>query len=185
MTDKCSYYLHSMSQLVQCELGELTWHSALRVLACRKFVCYNSILKAESSISSVCELFLSLIIAQLSPSQVYLTPCSQLWPPCVPPPSLPPLHASRFFIPNNLCTDPQVENTLHFHSPRAWDSMMGNIWQIYQEAPQSEKTCTFFKINSRICVSYQHETCLVHWFMSQRYYRLELQVLLYEQTVLS
>lgn len=112
MTDKCSYYLHSMSQLVQCELGELTWHSALRVLACRKFVCYNSILKAESSISSVCELFLSLIIAQLSPSQVYLTPC-------VPPPSLPPLHASRFFIPNNLCTDPQVENTLHFHSPRA------------------------------------------------------------------
>lgn len=66
MTDKCSYYLHSMPQLVQHELGELTWHSAVRVLACRKFVCYSSILNAESSISSVCELLLSLITAQLN-----------------------------------------------------------------------------------------------------------------------
>lgn len=68
MTDKCSYYLHSMPQLVQDELSELTWHSAVRVLACRKFDCHHSILSAESSISSVCELFLSLITAQLSPS---------------------------------------------------------------------------------------------------------------------
>ena len=37
MTDKCSYYLYSMPQLVQHELGELTWYSVVRMLACSKF----------------------------------------------------------------------------------------------------------------------------------------------------
>lgn len=84
MRDKYSYYLYSMPQLVQHELGELTWYSAVKVLTCRKFAFYSSIANAKSSISSVCELFPSSITAQLSPSAALRcipTPCSQLRSP--------------------------------------------------------------------------------------------------------
>lgn len=68
MMDKCSYYLYNMPQLVQHKHGELTWYSAVKVLACRRFAFYSRIANAKSPISSVCELFPSSITAQFSPS---------------------------------------------------------------------------------------------------------------------